>query len=164
MSRKRRQSLVNFDTSQAHSTPQKRRRQYTEEDSKQAELYENLASEIKDVRMKAAKDLTVKFSPENMPSAEAAQKALIRLVRGLCSNRKAARFGFFVALTEILRQLYNSGGETVSHSELGIDGVIDLVIERTQPEAKVSGQVSYLYLSLKDAALMWYVTRKKETT
>ena len=164
MSRKRRHSLVNFDINQAHSAPQKRQRQYTEEDSKLAELYENLASEIKDVRMKAAKDLIVKFSPENMPSAEAAQKALIRLVRGLCSSRKAARFGFFVALTEIVRQLYNSSGETVSHLKLGIDGVIDLVTERTQPEAKVSGQVSYLYLSLKDAGLIWYVNRKKETT
>jgi DNA polymerase phi len=164
MSRKRHQNLINFDTNQAHSAPQKRRRQYTEEDSKLAELYENLASEIKDVRMKAAKDLIVKFSPENMLSAEAVQKALIRLVRGLCSSRKAARFGFFVALTEILRQLYSSGSETVSHSELGIDVVIDLVTERTQPEAKVSGQVSCLYLSLKDAALIWYATRKKETT
>ncbi|OCL14037.1 hypothetical protein AOQ84DRAFT_429109 [Glonium stellatum] len=90
--------------------------------------------------MKAAKDLIMRFSPKSIPSAEIVQKALVRLVRGLCSSRKAARFGFFVALTEILRQLYSSGGEAASHSELSIDGVIDLVTERTQPEGRVVGQ------------------------
>ncbi|OCK79185.1 hypothetical protein K432DRAFT_300397 [Lepidopterella palustris CBS 459.81] len=140
MSRKRRQSIANDEVYQANSAPKKRRRQYTEADSKLAELYENLASEIKDVRMKAAKDIIQQLSPESGPSSEAVKKALIRLIRGLCSNRKAARFGFFVAFTEILRQLFSTEGNQIEGLDISVGSIIDLVTERTKPEARVSGQ------------------------
>ena len=140
MSRKRQ-----FDNApqEAPSDPatRKRRRQFTDEDAKLAKIYDGLADEARDIRLDAAKELVLKLSPENTPSAEVANKVLVRLIKGLCSGRKAARFGFFVALTEVLRQLYSPNAPELSGLEPNIHGLVKLVAELTQAEGRVSGQV-----------------------
>lgn len=126
----------------------KKKRQYTEEDSKLAKIYDGLASELKEVRLESAKELVLKFTPENEPNAGAVEKSFLRLIRGLCSGRKAARSGFFVALTELLRQVFRAGGPSVPALEISPEGIVDLIIQNTQVEGKVSGQVSSLVILL----------------
>jgi DNA polymerase phi len=113
----------------------KKRRKYTEDHARLAAIYENLASEVSDERIRAAKDLVARLEPSSNPTPEAIETALTRLVRGLCSSRKAARFGFFVALTEILRLHTGDGGKTA-------DELIDFVEQKTRPEGQSSRQVS----------------------
>ncbi|KAH7058790.1 DNA polymerase phi-domain-containing protein [Macrophomina phaseolina] len=131
----------------AHDAPangQKRRKQYTEQDAELARLFDRLADEARDVRLNAAKELVLKLS--SSPTAELANKAIVRLIRGLNSGRKAARFGFFVALTETLRQLYGSSSKEIPGLEPNIHGLVKLVAELTTPEGKASGQEKRDYL------------------
>ncbi|KAF2808043.1 uncharacterized protein BDZ99DRAFT_536019 [Mytilinidion resinicola] len=141
MSRKRRQSDIKDEaTPPADSGPQKRRRQYTEEDAKLAQLFENLASETEDVRMNAAKEIVKRFSPKSSPTPETVDRAVIRLIRGLCSNRKAARLGFGIALTEVLHQLFGPGSSPLEGLDFSAESIVDLVTERTKPDASAVGQ------------------------
>lgn len=141
MSNKRRQS-AGEDGGATGANAVKRRRQYTEEDSKLASLFNDLASEVKDDRMNAAKELITKVAPENEPNAELVNKVLLRLIKGLCSGRKAARLGFSMVLTEVLRSLFGPKSKSIPELALTVDGVIDMVTERTKPEGRVAGQVS----------------------
>lgn len=141
MSRKRRANSVEGPDTHEDTSSTKRRRQYTEQDSKLAKIYENLAHEVTNVRIQAAKDLVLELAPDKHPSVETVQKVLIRLIRGLCSSRKAARLGFFVALAEILRQLSNAQNESDLQNDFSVDRVLDMVDQYTQPEGKVAGQV-----------------------
>ncbi|KAK7625651.1 DNA polymerase phi-domain-containing protein [Phyllosticta citricarpa] len=122
----------------ASSGAQKRRRQYTEQDAKLASIFERLADEAKDTRLAAAKELVLLLSDE--PSADVANKVLTRLIRGLCSSRKAARSGFFVALSESLRQLYGPSRKEIPEFEPNLHGLVKLVAELTKAEGKASGQ------------------------
>ncbi|KAK7565725.1 hypothetical protein BKA81DRAFT_386032 [Phyllosticta paracitricarpa] len=69
-----------------------------------------------------------------------ANKVLTRLIRGLCSSRKAARSGFFVALSESLRQLYGPSRKEIPEFEPNLHGLVKLVAELTKAEGKASGQ------------------------
>jgi DNA polymerase phi len=84
----------------------KRRREPHNVDVKLVELYEDLASEKDEIRLKAAQGLVSQFTPDHNPTDEQIKKVLSRLFRGLCSSRKAARVGFSIALTEILTQVF----------------------------------------------------------
>jgi DNA polymerase phi len=122
--------------------PVKRRRQANEADLKLMKLYEDLAAESDQVRLDAAKELIVKFSPENAPSAHEVEKALHRLVRGLCSQRKAARVGFCITLTEMLRQLFTQGKTPIPDFNLDVNSILEMVEKKTKVEGNVPGQVS----------------------
>lgn len=135
MSRKRN---LDFGAHDAPANGQKRRKQYTEQDAELARVLDRLADEARDVRLDAAKELVLKLSSN--PAAELANKVIVRLIRGLNSGRKAARFGFFVALTETLRQLYSPSSEEIPGLEPNIHGLVKLVAELTTPEGKSSGQ------------------------
>lgn len=120
------------------AAPSKRRRQ---EDVQLAKLYEELSAESDETRLEAAKQIIVSFSPENKPDAQAVEKALNRLVRGLCSARKAARFGYCVTLTELLRLFFGQRDAPIEGLKISIDGLIDLVVEKTKVEGNVPGKV-----------------------
>ncbi|KAK8206195.1 DNA polymerase phi-domain-containing protein [Phyllosticta capitalensis] len=122
----------------ASTGAQKRRRQYTEQDAKLASMLERLADEATETRLAAAKELVLMLSDE--PSADVANKALTRLIRGLCSPRKAARSGFFIALSETLRQLYGPSRKEIPDFEPNLHGLIKLVAELTKTEGRASGQ------------------------
>ncbi|KAF2747190.1 hypothetical protein M011DRAFT_477634 [Sporormia fimetaria CBS 119925] len=118
--------------------PPKKRRQG--EDAQLVKLYNDLAAESEDVRHEAAKQIIVTFSPESNPSAQAVEKALNRLIRGLCSARKAARLGFCVTLTELLRSIFGQQKDSIPGLNLTIDSIIDLVVEKTKVEGNVPGK------------------------
>lgn len=124
MSRKRRHDALN-GRSEGAEPPQKRRREYSEQDVNLAKIYDDLASEVKEVRIQAAASLVQISSETDAP----VDKILQRLIRGLCSGRKAARSGFSVALTEVLRG-----------SKFNVDEVVGKITKLTQPEGKVAGQ------------------------
>ena len=76
---------------------QKRRREAPVEATRRTEVYEDLAHVDQSTRLKAAHTLLTEFVPGANP--DHLQNILRRLIRGLCSGRKAARLGFSVALT-----------------------------------------------------------------
>ena len=117
----------------------KRRREPVSVDIQAVEVYEDLANENEEIRLKAAQTLLTKVSSEKSPSLEALQKVLKRLFRGLSSSRKAARLGFSVALTEFLRQHCLS--DRTDRSVLEVAAVINVLEEQTRAPAGVSGQV-----------------------
>lgn len=125
----------------ADEAPVKRRRQINEEQLKLSKLYEDLAAESDDVRFEAAKQLIVKFSPDSKPAAKDVDSALVRLIRGLCSQRKAARVGFSLTLTELLRQILGQKEKTIEDLELNVASVVKLVEEKTKVEGNVPGRV-----------------------
>jgi len=114
----------------------KKQRQFTVQDSKLAKLYEELASEVSGARIKAAKDLLLELSNADQAVVK---KSISRLIKGLCSSRKAARLGFFVALTELLRQSFDAKFQ--QKTAVGVDELIELVTRTTSVEGKASGQV-----------------------
>lgn len=69
------------------------------------QVYEDLAEHDENVRRKAARTLATKIFQPGVTSDDQTKTILTRLFRGMCSGRKAARHGFFGALTELLRHL-----------------------------------------------------------
>jgi DNA polymerase phi len=126
-----------------HETAHKKSRHYSEQDRKLASLYDSLADELNDVRIKAAKDLLLELQPQKVSEkGNIIEIVMKRLIRGLCSGRKSARSGFFIALTELLRALY---GKDSKHREDKIppfEKIPELIESLTQPESNVAGQVS----------------------
>ncbi|CAG8051443.1 unnamed protein product [Penicillium olsonii] len=115
----------------------KRRREPHNVDVKLVELYEDLASEKDDIRLKAAQGLVSQFTPDKNPADEQIKKVLSRLFRGLCSSRKAARIGFSIALTEILTQVFTSPRET---SRFGFADALKLWESQSNSSGSESGQ------------------------
>jgi hypothetical protein len=132
---------------EADETHPKRRRHINEEQLKLSKLYDDLAAESDDVRFEAAKQLIVKFSPESQPAAKDVEIALSRLIKGLCSQRKAARVGFSLTLTELLRQLFGQKENVIDDLGLDVASLIKLVEEKTKVEGNVPGRVCALTLS-----------------
>lgn len=140
MGRKRARD-VNGDSNETNvDEPSKKRRQFSEQDLRLAKLYEDLANEVASVRNEATKSLLQVLDPEKSDSA-AIEKCFTRLIRGLCSNRKAARLGFSIALTELLGQTYIDNPRA---SELSIQSkdLVDLVLKQTIQLGKTSSQVT----------------------
>lgn len=139
MSKKRK-----LETSEAtRETTHKKSRHYSEQDRKLASLYDNLADESNDVRIKAAKDLLLELQPQKISEkGNLIETVLKRLIRGLCSGRKAARFGFFIALTELLRALYCEDSKYDQDKIPLFEKIPELIEDLTQPEGNVAGQVS----------------------
>lgn len=121
--------------------PKKRRREPYNVDVKLVEIYEDLASEKDEIRLKAAQGLISQFTPDKDPADDQIKKVLQRLFRGLCSSRKAARIGFSIALTELLTQLFSVKRES---SEIGVVDALRIWESQTNSSASESGQVSRL--------------------
>ena len=81
----------------------KRRLDYTEADAQLAKIYNDLADDVQAVRLKAAGEVIRNLSTKSDHQIERIEKAIARLIKGLCSGRKAARLGFSIALSEVLR-------------------------------------------------------------
>jgi len=127
----------------ARETAHKKSRHYSEQDRKLASLYDNLADELNDVRIKAAKDLLLELQPQKISGrGNLMETVMKRLIRGLCSGRKAARFGFFIALTELLRTLYGEDSKYGEDKIPPFEKIPELIENLTQPESNVAGQVS----------------------
>lgn len=116
----------------------KRRREPYNVDVKLVEIYEDLASEKDEIRLKAAQGLVSQFTPDKNPTDDQIKKALSRLFRGLCSSRKAARIGFSIALTEVLTQVFASVREA---SEVGLADALKIWEAQTNASGGETGQV-----------------------
>ncbi|KAI4093377.1 MAG: hypothetical protein LQ344_002965 [Seirophora lacunosa] len=117
----------------------KRRREPSTVVSQLVEIYDDLANEKESIRIKAAHALLTKLSSDNHAPPEQLVEALQRLIRGLCSNRKAARIGFSVALTELLSQRWGQHQEDRADIP-NLTELIDTLIERTEASGNISGQ------------------------
>ena len=104
------------------------------------EIYENLANPDEEIRFRAAQGLLLKVSSNAGFTDEQLNEILRRLVRGLCSGRKAARLGFSIALTEFLIQLQDFDTRSLQ-TPITISEVIEVLKKQTQISGSVSGQV-----------------------
>ena len=104
------------------------------------EIYEDLTNADEKIRLKAAHNLLSEFIHQGKASGEQLNEIVRRLIRGLCSSRKAARLGFSIALTELLveilgpRRKHVEGFQTVAE-------VIETLKRQTHVAGNVSGQV-----------------------
>jgi len=144
-SKKSRQSFGQDTVNKARFTS-KHKLQYTDRDAKFAKYYSDLASEAKDVRIKAATDLVKHCEDLGNDERDDVTKIHTRLVKGLCSSRKAARLGFFTALTEVLRLTVGDGKVT------DISEFLALIHSTTVADSHAAGQVKPSFLS---GLLMW---------
>ncbi|KAL4960390.1 DNA-directed DNA polymerase POL5 [Aspergillus stella-maris] len=120
-----------------HAGSKKRRREPINVNTKLVEIYEDLASENDEIRLKAAQALVSQFTPDKTPTDEEVQKTLSRLFRGLCSSRKAARIGFSIALTEVLAQVF---GKREAPLDLDVKGVLGVWENVSNAAGGESGQ------------------------
>ena len=126
---------------QNQASAKKRPREPYNVDIRLVEIYEDLASEKDEIRLKAAHALVSQFTPDKNLSDEQITRTLQRLFRGLCSSRKAARIGFSIALTEILAQVLASGSGNSTHG-LGVVDVLNIWEAQSNASGSESGQVS----------------------
>lgn len=110
-----------------------------EVDVELVQVYEALADEDESIRLKAALTLVTTIFVPGVTSEEQTKAILIRLFRGLCSGRKAARLGFSVALTELLAELSISSNATPT-TTIPASSVVDILEAQTVPEGGTSGQ------------------------
>ena len=118
----------------------KRRREEVAIDTQLVEIYEDLTNINGEIRLKAAQALLLRVAPEANPSAQQITEILRRLLRGLCSGRKAARLGFSIALTELLAQLFGPTCTSVTGSQ-SIPELIETLKSQTHTTGHVSGEV-----------------------
>ena len=121
-----------------HPSRQKRLK-YTEEDAQMAKVYQDLANEVQTTRIRAAGEFLKMLSTKVHDRNERREIAQTRLIKGLCSGRKAARLGFSVALTELLRLRFKADSETAL-DEIALGPYIDQIVRLTTSEGNVSGQ------------------------
>ena len=116
----------------------KRHRESAGVNTQLIEIYEDLAHETEQVRLKAARLLLSKFADPNSIAPEQCETILKRLFRGLCSSRKAARLGFSIALTEYLSQVFPP---LLHQQKLDGSQIIDILESQTAIGGGTSGQV-----------------------
>jgi DNA polymerase phi len=148
--------------SEDSSLNQKRQRQFTELDEKFAQIYEKLADDSSDVRLAAAKDLLAELSSEESSNSETLEKVLKRLIRGLCSGRKSARYGFFVALTELLRQKFGNDSSDGASTSSSIKELLSTIVSLTKTGGKVASQVRSPFCETIFISLLYH--RRREIT
>lgn len=146
MSKKRKHGA----SADAEQSLHEKKRPYTDDDRKRATIYERLADESNEVRIQAAQDLLHELAPQNnTDKGKGIENALRRLIRGLCSGRKAARFGFFIALTELLRDLYGKERKYSPENVPSIEQTLERIGSLTKLETKVHGQVRFSLTTTK---------------
>ncbi|KAL8873595.1 MAG: hypothetical protein Q9174_000961 [Haloplaca sp. 1 TL-2023] len=119
----------------------KRPRESSSIDTRLVEIYDDLAHEDEEIRLKAAHAFLIRFSVNGSQSSQQISEAVRRLIRGLCSGRKAARLGFSIALTELLSQRWGEGHFTPSDQvNTEVTTLIEILKKQTEITGNVSGQ------------------------
>ena len=118
------------------SMSKKRQREVKASDTKLIEIYDDLANEDEEIRLKAAYALLSQFAANT--TIDQHKTILKRLFRGLCSGRKAARLGFSIALTEFLSQVFLAH---IDGQEIEALEIVDLLESQTAVDGSTSGQV-----------------------
>ena len=136
----------------------KRQRESSASDTRLVEIYEDLANLDEKVRLKAAHTLITSFVAGHEIEADEdngkrLDSILTRLIRGLCSGRKAARIGFSVALTELLLLTSESGESKLKRSVPSLHDpslLLKTLRQQTTVTKGVSGHVSQVSEPLLD--------------
>ena len=110
----------------------KRRRETGNAHSQNAEIFEDLAHEHEEVRLQATKRLLLSISDDKNSSRSDVETIVKRLIRGLCSARKAARIGFAIALTELLVRLWGPDATQGEKLQLSVSDILTIVEEQTE--------------------------------
>lgn len=126
----------NFETCDIIIMSKKRRREISAVQIQLIEIYDDLANPDEEIRLKAAQNLLLKIDSY---TSEQLHEILRRLIRGLCSGRKAARIGFSIALTELQVQLFGPKGANTTLAS--VSDVIETLDKQTSVGGNVSGQV-----------------------
>ena len=162
MSNKRKADGLELHRGGTPNLHKRSRHRYTEDDAKLATIFENLSSNDPETRLQAVGSIVQKCCQmrtrvngisiaQNGPETDLrkdvqhdqSEYILVRLIRGLCSSRKSARHGFYLALTEILR----ARGAFRQPRE-----VMDLIVQNTTAEKGSSGQVSHPSRSVMESS------------
>ena len=141
----------------------KRRREPASAQSQSVEIYEDLAHEHAEIRLKAAKKLLNSINDDQNPSHSEVETVVKRLIRGLCSARKSARFGYAVALTELLMQLWGPDATQGEKLQLSVSDILTLVEEQTETASNFTTAVR----DRENEIYRWYtnlVHRRSKTT
>ncbi|KAF7584052.1 DNA polymerase phi family protein [Clavispora lusitaniae] len=97
------------------------------------DYYYKLSSEIPQERIEAATGLLSELSAVN--KKEEWDYALGRLIKGLSTSRQTARFGFSMALTELVRELVLK-----EDYDLSISSMLDKIVDATQVSSSMKGK------------------------
>ncbi len=121
----------------------KRRRDVATTDTQLIEIYEDLANESEEIRLRAAHTLLSRFALPSSSPPEKTKTVLQRLFRGLCSSRKAARLGYSIALTEFLAQIfqYPAEGTGLTHPQ-----ILVILEKQTATDGSTAGQVGQIQM------------------
>lgn len=138
----------------------KRRRELPAVDTQLVEIYEDLANDNEEIRLKATHALLNKSSPELGFTDEHLKEILRRLIRGLCSGRKGARLGFSIALTELLGQLF--GANATRAPPMSNAEFMQLLKRETESTGNLSTQVCAVPSNF--VVIIHMLPRKKEIT
>lgn len=122
----------------------KRHQAYTENDAILAKLFADLADDVKTVRINAIREI---LSTVKDADPDKIDKIFQRLVRGLCSNRKSARLGFVIVLTEVFAIRCQSPLSS-QNPEAWFKDTLSVIESCTTPPSNESKQVSRCYLCL----------------
>ena len=136
----------------------KRRRGVSSTDIQLIEIYDDLANENEEIRLRAAHMLLSKHAQPDSCSHQKLTGILKRLFRGLCSSRKAARVGFSIALTEFLAQIFQ---HPLKETGLSHKDVLEILDKQSVLEGSTSGQVCYVR---KNGLTILTISRMSEIT
>ena len=120
--------------------PRKRPRKSLNTEAELIAIYEDLANVDENIRITAAHLLVTEFVQKLSGDAEQISQILRRLIRGLCSGRKAARIGYAVALTEALACTVQNFQQD-SSEVLRVDDLLRELQRQTIVTNNLSGQV-----------------------
>ena len=107
------------------------------------EIYDDLANLNKSIRLKAVHSLIAIFVVSPQANVGQLDDIFTRLVRGLCSGRKAARVGFSVALTSFLSELRREKSIPGVESFLNSANLLRLLKDHTDLAKATSVHVSH---------------------
>ena len=112
-----------------------------EDRRREGTLYELLASEDEEERSQAAECITSSLLLENVPEAVIERHLSRRLFRGLASGRNAARLGFSMVISNILRNLF-APKKLADEKYLGLtfERIVGFLTEATTPAGNIPGQ------------------------
>jgi DNA polymerase phi len=110
-----------------------------------SKIYNDLADEEATVRLQAAGELLNSLSTSTSDQISRVNAAITRLIKGVCSDRKAARLGFPVALSEVLRLAFDLSAQQ-QHNDFNLDSITAKIIKLTEAEGKKRGQEKRNYL------------------
>lgn len=107
------------------------------------EIYDDLANLNESIRLKAVHSLITIFVFSPQANVGQLNEIFTRLVRGLCSGRKAARIGFSVALTSFLSELRRENSIHALESFLSSANLLRLLKAHTDLTKATSVHVSH---------------------